>query len=475
MLTYFPKYLSNKCIVWYVITLMAVSVIFIEHSLPLYLLSFGVISVVVFFYFSNNLSLEWSRCQSNVFKKKIIYTAFFIRLVYVILIYFLNFYLYDTFYESSEGDITWYVPTAEYLAQHIRDGSITINLLNAELPNISDAGYVIYLTFIYFFTLDFSTVFVPLLLKSILGAYTCVFVYKIAARHFGESIGRMASIFCVLQFNMIWWCGSMMKETEMVFLTLLFLEMADKLMYEKKFNYTKIILIALLGLLVFSFRSALALCLFASLLLTILLSPNHTIKRSKKIVMIVSCGVILLFVAGGLFYDTIKETYETVSSSHQDVNMEWRAERKDGNSFAKYAGAAVFAPLIFTIPFPSMVYTFQQQEMLMQVNGGNYVKNVLSFFVIYVMFWLLLTKEWKKHVLPISVLCSYLSALVLSEFAQSGRFHMPIIPIEMMFAAFGLSVIKKRHLNWFNYALAFEFVVCIAWAWFKLAGRGELS
>lgn len=475
MLTYFPKYLSNKCIAWYLITLLAVSIIFYDYSLPFYLISFGIVSVIVFFYFSNDLSVSWSKYSPKVFEKKILYSAFIIRAVYVIFIYNLNYALYDTFYESSDGDIMWYVPTAELIANAIRDGSITIKLITSNIPDISDAGYVIYLVLVYVFTLDFGTVIIPLLLKSLMGAYTCVLVYRITTRHFGDSVGKLAAIFCVLQFNMIWWCGSMMKEAEMIFFTFLFIEKADKLMYERRIDYKNLLPVTLLGVWAFTFRSALGLCLFASLLMTIVLSPTQTIKRSKKIVIITSFSVILLLFASNLFFDTIKETYETVSSSHQEVNMEWRAEREHGNQFAKYAGAAVFAPLIFTIPFPSMVYTFQQQEMLMQVNGGNYIKNILSFFVIYAMFWLLFTKEWRKHILPIAVLCSYLVALVLSEFAQSGRFHMPILPLEMMFAAFGLSVIKKKNLIWFNYALAFEFVICIAWAWFKLAGRGEIS
>ena len=86
-------------------------------------------------------------------------------------------------------------------------------------------------------------------------------------------------------------------------------------------------------------------------------------------------------------------------------------------------------------------------------------------------FFLLFSGEWRKHVFPIALLVGYLAALVLSVFAQSGRFHMPIIPLEMMFAAYGFSLMKKKQLKWFNYALVLEFVFCIAWAWFKLKGR----
>jgi hypothetical protein len=51
---------------------------------------------------------------------------------------------------------------------------------------------------------------------------------------------------------------------------------------------------------------------------------------------------------------------EQVQGDYQKDNMEWRGEREGGNEFAKYAGVTVFAPLIFTIPFP----TFNQAQKL---------------------------------------------------------------------------------------------------------------
>ena len=175
---------------------------------------------------------------------------------------------------------------------------------------------------------------------------------------------------------------------------------------------------------------------------------------------------------GFLFESEAEELINKVNSGQQDTNMEWRSNREGGNEFAKYAGAAVFAPLIFTIPFPSMIYTQVSQEMQMQAHGGYFIKNVMSFFVIFVMFYLLKTKQWKQHLLPITFMCGYLAALVLSVFAQSGRFHLMIIPFEMMFAAYGISLLNKKGIKWFQYALIFECIICIAWSWFKLAGRG---
>ena len=78
-----------------------------------------------------------------------------------------------------------------------------------------------------------------------------------------------------------------------------------------------------------------------------------------------------------------------------------------GNEFAKYASASLFAPAIFTIPFSSMVATPGQENQMM-MNGANFIKNILSGFTIFALFTLLLSGEWRKHILPITLLCGYL-------------------------------------------------------------------
>lgn len=62
----------------------------------------------------------------------------------------------------------------------------------------------------------------------------------------------------------------------------------------------------------------------------------------------------------------------------------------------------------------------------------------------------------------------------MSTFAQSERFHQPVMPFEFMFAAYGLSiaVTKLKYKRWFTYWCVLMLVACIAWNWFKLAGRG---
>jgi hypothetical protein len=105
---------------------------------------------------------------------------------------------------------------------------------------------------------------------------------------------------------------------------------------------------------------------------------------------------------------------------------------------------------------------------------GNFIKNIMSCFTILAMVMLLMSGKWREHLLPMSFLIGYLIVLTMSVFAQAERFHQPIMPLEFMFAAYGLSiaVTKKKYKRWFTYWCALMFVAVIVWNWFKLAGRG---
>ena len=100
----------------------------------------------------------------------------------------------------------------------------------------------------------------------------------------------------------------------------------------------------------------------------------------------------------------------------------------------------------------------------------------MSFFVIFALGMLLLTGRWREHLLSLSFMLGYIVVLVMSTFAQSERFHQPIMAFELMFAAYGLSIVRnsKRYRRWFMYWCIVMFIACLAWNWFKLKGRGMI-
>jgi hypothetical protein len=462
MLTYFPRYFSTRAIICYVVTLVLVSAFFMSHALPFLYMLFGLIPVIIFFTYSTQLTMQWQTCGTGPFTKKLFTTALILRVISVFVIYFFYMSYNGSPFKFGTGDDLFYAYVAAYW--HDR-GFQEMARVMSESIDLSDSGYPWWLGFE---CLLFGThVLSHRLIKCFIDAFSCVLIYHLAKRNFGESTGRMAAIFCMLMPNMWYYCGVTLKETEMAFLTILFVERADAAIHSPKITFGNIILPGVVILVMFTFRTAMAAVLMAALAGALILSSGKQIQLWKKIVY-VSVFVLWMFMTVGA--EMIQETV-AMWAARTDANYEWRAGGMNGNAFAKYAGASVFAPLIFTIPFSSMV-NIATQENQMLMNGANLIKNIMSGFTVLALFMLLFRGDWRKHVLPIAVMCGYLVVLVFSNFAHSERFHFPILALELMFAAYGVSQVTNKHKRWYTIWLVGICIANIAWAWFKLAGRG---
>ena len=470
MLNYFPKYYTDKAMYVYFALLVCVPVLF-GYPMEWYFWIFGIVEVVGFFYFAHHLPIAWKNYSPKAFTKKLFTTALIIRVIYVVFSFWFYNEMTGTPFEFSPGDVMFYNEMGQYGHKLLSNGEWNLLEKFKQYADVelSDSGYPIYLTFIYWIFED--SIFFTRILKAVWSAWTCVLVYKLASRNFGESVGRMAAIFCMLMPNFIFYCGIHLKETEMLFLIVLFAERADYAMRAKQLDWKALIIAIVVACLLFLFRTALAAVAMIALVTTLLLSSRKVLSLSKKIAIGSFVVLAMLATVGNQMMNEAEELINKVSSGRQDENMEWRSEREGGNKFAKYAGAAVFAPMIFTIPFPTLVNTPTQEDQRM-IHGGNYVKNITSAFTIFALFSLLFSGEWRKHVLIISVCCGYLVVIALSEFAHSERFHLPALPFALIFAALGISQLQNKHKKWFNYWIMLIFVANIAWAWFKLKGRG---
>ena len=334
-----------------------------------------------------------------------------------------------------------------------------------------------WLGFVYLIVGVDNDVFIPFIIKCLMSAYCAVYIYRIAKRHYGDGVARMSAIFVCVYPNMIYWCGTMFKEVEMVFLCCMALENFDRVLSSgQRYTFRSLLPGILATIAVFFFRSALGILILLAVFAHIVMASQRVMSTGKKIMAGVLVGVVMVLSMGDRIRTQSEKLLDTAQSDHQSKNMAWRAEREGGNSFAKYAGAAVFAPLIFTIPFPTFNQAEESQLLQVQLSGGSYIKNILSFFVIIVMIMLLISGEWRRHVFILAYTVGYLVVLVMSEFAQSGRFHMPVIPFLMLFAAYGVQIAKTngKVKKWLPIVLVIEVVACLAWNWFKLKGRGMI-
>ena len=477
LLPYIPKRVTSWAMLTYVAAICSCNILFASHMLHWQWWFFGAIEVLGFFYFANRLSTGWFYLKPLHFTQKLFWSAFFLRALWVVISYVLYQKWTGTAFSIDAADELFYNEVAQYAAGMMRNGDWKMysNIQNySGGTQFSDMGYPIYLTFIYW--IFGGSIVIPRLIKAILSAWTVILMYKLAARNFGEQVGRMVAVMCMLMPNLIYYCSFQLKEVEMVFLCILFAERADFLLRKGKLAFWPTATLMLIPSVMFTIRTALAAVMVMAFFCALLLSSERIVSWGRRALLFTLAfvfAVVVVTTSTSIGQD-IQQMWRT-RGSNQQVNMEWRARRDNGNQFAKYAGAAVFAPMIFTIPFPTMNEVPHQENQKM-IHGGNFVKNILSFFTIASMFILLFSGDWRKYVLPLAILCGYLVVLVFSSFAQSERFHLPILPFSLMFAAYGIS--KMNGVWWikkyYTYWCALMFVAAIAWNWFKLAGRGMI-
>ena len=470
-----PNWLSKRAIVVYILALGIVTIMYRTYCLPWYYMLSGVVSVLVFFIYGSNAAkrLSVERTGEKRFEKRIFLIAFIPRLLWTLLIYKLFMEYYGDAFGFENMDTLFYDDLGKGFAEAIRNGTFLETWKTTiEEVEVADTGFASYLGLVYLLT-D-NSIIVARILKCIWSSLTVVLLYRLAKRNFDNQIARIAAIFCALWPNFWYYCGVHLKETEFVFIAVLFVEQADQMLKSRQFTTWKVVPVLLIAASLLTFRTAIAIVAFMSLLFSIVMSSSRVISWGKRIVVGGLAIMLIGVMAGNFIREQSTKLVEEVQSDRQAENMKWRGERTNGNAFAKYAGKTMFAPLIFSIPFPTMVRPYEGQEVQQLLNGGNFIKNIISVFTIFAMVMLFLSGKWREHLLPLSFMLGYLVVLTMSTFAQSERFHQPIMPLEFMFAAYGLSiaVTKQNYKRWLMYWCGLMLVACIAWNWFKLAGRG---
>lgn len=496
-----PDWLTKYGILVYILALAMVSVIYISYSLPWYYMLSGVVSVLLFFGYGQVLARRLSETRVHFqrnFEKRIFWIAFIPRVAWMLLIYTIFLQNYGNAFGFDSGDATYYDKLGQLVASLIKDGNFhfrdEITQWNGGHDDISDMGYGIYVGLIYLLTGSgdvmsnlsvFDTaitnpisIIAVRMIKCVLSSLTVLLIYRLAKRNFDDKTARAAAIFCALWPNFWYYCGCHLKEVEMVFLGVLFVEQAEQMLRSRQFTAWKVVPVLLIAAAIFTVRTPLALVAILALLFAIVMSSSRVVTWGKRVIVGILAIGLLMVTVGNRIQERAESLIGQVQSDYQKGNMEWRANRVDEGGyqqkFAKYAGAAVFAPMIFTLPFPTMVRPYEAQEVQQLLNGGNMIKNIMSFLTIFAVIVLIISGKWREHMLSLSFMLGYLVVLTMSAFAQSERFHQPVMPFEFMFVAYGLSLVvkKPKYRRWFGYWCGVMLVAAIAWNWFKLAGRG---
>ena len=477
-----PDWFAIYAIATYAVALIGVNLLFMGRGTEWYFWVFGIMWVAGFFVLSVKYSREWS--EKNVhkgknFEKKLFWTGFAIRAIYAVFIYFFYIEMTGKPFEFAVADSLSYVEIAQEWTVYWQTDKLWPELVKyANEFGYSDMGYPLFILIpVRLFSTDFAILFTRLM-NAVFSALIAVVIYRITRRSMSETTARMAAIFCMLHPVLICYVGFTLKESFMTWLVVLFVDLADRLLRSKRYSFATVAPIVLIGGSLFFFRTVLGMVAFLALFTALVLMSNKIVSIGRKIIMGLIIGGILLFSTSDKILRDVEKITDTdvVEVQKNTMTKRYGSEKGNkeytGNNFANYAGAVVFAPMIFTIPFPTMVEATIGQEDMRLIHGGNWMRNIMSGFVILAMVMLLLSGDWRNYTLPLAMVLGYLAVLVFSAFAQSLRFHIPVMPFEMMFAAYAITQLRSRHKRWYLYWCLFMVVACFAWNWFKLAGRG---
>lgn len=465
---WFPKWMADYAVLAYAAIVFAIVLLFNKHLMALYNWILSFFGVLIFFYFSHKLSRDWRLYPTNTFVKYIFWFTIVLRLIWILFFSQFTYWLWDTPWEQPEGtsmDSYAYYDTAVWYTTLIDEGRFWEYLQQSITSSgVSDLGYPVYLTCLSIIGLE--SIIWTRIPNCIFEAVVCIMVYRIGRRHFGEDVGRLGAIFTMLMPLTFMYAGITMKESMMIMLMMLAVNQLDQIIQGEKKGLWQVLLgLALVASIAF-FRTSLCLVMIAAFLLGLILSESKRSKWVNRLFVFLLIIVVGLLFAGEALDMQMSELEAGLEMS--EGNFE---NRSRGNALVQNMNKAMFAPLIFTVPFPTMV-EIPGQSWQQMCAGGNFIKNILSFFVIILFFMLLFQRKWRPHTFPIAVLCGYLLALTMSSFAHSGRFHGPAVPLELMFAAAGLYLYPRECKKVWKPILVFELAVIIGWNWFKLKGRG---
>ena len=434
--------------------------------MPFRYLALGLAFVLGFFLFVPYISRSLLRRPESKVATVIFFIAVSLRLIWVVISYFYYIKVTGQPFEFGAADALGYHEEAAWLAEC--PWRLTwIWFFGEDSNGISDVGYPLYLTLLY--KVFGISVIIPRLIKAFLSAYTCILIYRLSARSFGEETGRMAGIMCALMPNLIIYCGYHLKETEMLFLEVAFLERMDYLLRARKWNFVNIVVPILLAGSLFFFRTVLGAAAVFAFATAVLFSNTPTMKRGWKRAAIIGWGLMVIAVAGGGAAATEIESYW---EQRDDNQVRKRAQQTiRGNQWAKYATGTVMAPMALVLPFSTMVNVdgqFGQQEK----HGGNFIRNFMGFFAILAIYEAIRRKKWRDFALIGALTISYLGVVSLSGFSNSERFLLPALPGLILMWAYGISTLRAKTYRLLNPWCVIVFVMEFAWAFFKLGSRG---
>ncbi len=423
---------------FYVITILLIYFLLPVKLIPDYWL-LGQSGLVVYFFTGIILFYRSTIVFStNKFIKTLVFVNIIIKLSALILTYL--------FLKEQYG--VGIITTSDYYFYYSTGIKIGNNILNFFTLTkdfaLSDTGAFIYYGAIYF--IFGNSIFFAGLVNLFFATWSVVLLYKIIQLIDTDKVARLSAVIMSLIPILNFYVGIHLKEIIFIW-TILFTTYQLIISFQtKNLKLLKFILISLLIIYLFTFRTVIAIFFILSIVIYLFWSKNISLSLLSKIglIFVVGMSMFVFFSVSSAGDETDK--YYQASESDQTI-LSYNVIKKRGkNSIASsFIGLPPQMIMTLTGPYPTFINT--NLEKLSKIThysqiADTFVKSFLSFFFILCFFDI---RFVKKNIFFASFNILYIITLSIGGLSLLYRMFLPILPFYIYFASVGISKFKSKN------------------------------
>lgn len=335
---------------------------------------------------------------------------------------------------------------------------------------LSDLGYPVFVGIVY--SIFPSMIFLKIVQAMLLG-FIGILTFRITINVSNRETAKLAAILVAFFPIFHWFTGNTLKEIVMTFLILISIEKII-LILNGKLNLKGAILLGLVLVSLFTFRSAIAVILTVTLVGSIIFTRKGGIKTLiLGLILMLTIFLSILSLGEG---DAIIRMVQDRSTAFEASQQQFLSR---GQSIANILSVPLSIASVAIAPLPSYVeipveYNEYNIHGKWYFSGGLFLKNCLAFFSIIGMFFLV--KKRLKSSFPLFIFTfSYWYVLALAGLFTSTRYQLPTIPFTLIFAAIALTNLPKKSLQYYLLYLILLVPVIIFWNYIQIQGRGIIN
>jgi 4-amino-4-deoxy-L-arabinose transferase-like glycosyltransferase len=438
--------------------------------MPVHWLVFGFFAVVISFGLFEYFNSRFSRVESKVIVKKLFKISLATNVFTVLLLYLL-FRLYNgTEFEPEAADSLNYDEHGKVLSEMFRNGDFDIKKYLYD-SDYSDYGYNVFLGIIYSIFGPYALV--GRLANALIGALMVVTLYRATELLTDKNTAKTSALLLTFAPFSLFYVSVNMKEILMIYILLQATYYLIKITKVSLSNKLDSVLLGFYTILLFFFRTPLAMAFILSMFVYIYLGLQNKTSLYKLISVlsfIVSFAVILVFISKlGLS----SQISEIIDQSSGQYDAELNEKMKSGGRFGLSLDKAAIIPVIFISVLAAPFTTFtlvDNQDLIAWLLPGCLSKNILVFFAL-IGILNSIKHNFRAHSLILGITVSYQLILAVSAVSTSGRYQLVTLPFLCFFMAIGIEKYHPKKTNLFLLYLFAMFLVIIGWNYFKLSIR----